>query len=95
MHMQFQKLLLVSLPQSKQRRTAMEDKYGGCMREMDSLIDKFRAQIISKDKDPSETSTTIKGMEKRNHESTSKRRWVARLCLVLLYMYLIYNVQCI
>ena len=41
----------------------MEDKYGGCMREMDSLIDQFRAQIIFKDKDPSETSTTIKGKE--------------------------------
>ena len=41
----------------------MEDKYGGCMREVDSLINQFRAQIISKDKDPSETSTTIKGKE--------------------------------
>ena len=39
----------------------MEDKYGGIMREMESLIDQFRAQIISKDKDPSENTSTIKG----------------------------------
>lgn len=37
----------------------MEDKYGGCMREMESLIDQFRAQIISKDKDPNENTTTV------------------------------------
>lgn len=46
--------------QSKQRKTAMEDKYGGCMREMESLINQFRAQIISKDKDPNENSPNIK-----------------------------------
>ena len=39
----------------------MEDKYGGIMREMESLIDQFRAQIISKDKDPTENTSTIKG----------------------------------
>lgn len=54
---------VVCIPQSKQRRTAMEDKHGGCMREMESLIDQFRAQIISKDKDPNENTTTIKGKE--------------------------------
>ena len=48
------------VPQSKQRKTTMEDKYGGCMREMESLINQFRAQIISKDKDPNENSPNIK-----------------------------------
>ena len=33
------------------------------MREMELLIDQFRAQIISKDRDPNEKSTTIKGNE--------------------------------
>ena len=36
----------------------MEDKYGGCMKEMESLIDQFRVRIISKDKNPNENTTT-------------------------------------
>lgn len=39
----------------------MEEKYGGCMREMESLIDQFRARVMTKEQAHIETRIA-KGM---------------------------------
>ena len=52
--------------QLKQRRSMMEEKYNGSLREIESLVDQFRLQITKEQQAPVENKPT-KTKGKLNH----------------------------